>query len=170
MHDALFVRRLEGFGDLPGNPQRFVHRQTSCCRDATGEGLPFDELQHECAIAVRVFDAVDRADMRVIDRRQHARLSLEPRAPLRIVEEGSGQNLDRHVASEFRIPGAIDLSHAPGTELLDDLVMSDLHTCYVPGARCRVLTCRRARCHVRRAHVPVPRFIPSVNGMLASAA
>ncbi len=128
MHDALFVRRLEGFGDLPGDPQRFVDRQTSCCRDATGEGLPFDELQHECAIAVCVFDAVDRADMRVIDRRQ-TRASRSNRARRSgLSRKATGQNLDRHVTSEFRITSAIDLSHAPGTELLDDLVMRDFHT------------------------------------------
>ena len=37
--------------------------------------------------AVGVFEAVDRADVRMIERRQHARLALEPRQPIGIARE-----------------------------------------------------------------------------------
>ena len=68
------------------------------------------------------FNAVDRGDMWVIQRCQDTRLTLEPREPLRIDGKDDGQDLDRHLASELRIPGAIDLAHPPGTQFRDDVV------------------------------------------------
>ena len=48
------------------------------------ERLTFDELQHQGALAVSVFDwtvldAVDRGDVRMIQGGKHARLAVEPR-------------------------------------------------------------------------------------------
>jgi hypothetical protein len=48
------------------------------------------------------FESVDGADVRVAERRQHARLSFEPRHARRIREDRFGKNLDRDVSTELR--------------------------------------------------------------------
>ena len=48
--------------------------------------------------------------------------ALEPGQPLRVSCEGVGQHLDRHVAVERRIVGAVDLAHAARADLGGDLV------------------------------------------------
>ena len=56
-------------------------------RDAVGQRLALDQFQHQRADAVRLFEAVDRADVRMIERREHARFALEARQPIGIAGE-----------------------------------------------------------------------------------
>ncbi len=44
---------------------------------AIGERRPLDQLHHQRADAVRVFEAIDRSDMRMVQRGQDFRLPLE---------------------------------------------------------------------------------------------
>ena len=55
-------------------------------------------------------------DVRVIQRREHLRLALEPREPVRIGRERLGQHLDRDVAVQPRVARAIDLAHPAGAD------------------------------------------------------
>ena len=43
---------------------------------------------------------------------EHLRFPLEPGEPVRISREGVGEDLQRDVAAELRVGGAIDLAHA----------------------------------------------------------
>ena len=70
-------------------------------------------------------DAVDVGDIRMIQRRQRLRFTLESREPLGVVGEGVGQDLERDVALQPGVGRAIDLAHAPGTERGDDLIKAD---------------------------------------------
>ena len=45
--------------------------------------------------------------------------------PLRIGDEDVRQDLDRDVAIELRIAGAIDLAHSAGAERAEDLVRTE---------------------------------------------
>ena len=47
-----------------------------------GQGLPFDELEDEPAQITRILDAVNRGDVRMIQRGERSRLSLESREPI----------------------------------------------------------------------------------------
>ena len=101
-----------------------VDRQAGCVGaggarggcDSLGERLAFDQLQHETAHAVRLFEAVDRADVRMIQRREHPRLALEARAPFRVGRERRRQDLDRDLAPELVVVRAVHLAHAAGAE------------------------------------------------------
>ena len=53
---------------------------------------------------------------------QELRLALEAREALRVRGEGRGQDLDRDLALELRVGGAVDLAHAALAELGGDLV------------------------------------------------
>src|SRR5215467_12845118 len=61
-------------------------------------------------------------DVRMIERRKEARLTLEARAPAGVVAERRRQDFDRDVAAKRRVASAIDLAHAARTDVPLDLV------------------------------------------------
>src|SRR3990172_8384532 len=50
------------------------------------------------------------------------RFSLEPSKPLFVLGEFLGKNLDGDIASELRVPSAVDFAHGPGSEWSDNRV------------------------------------------------
>ena len=58
----------------------------------------------------------------MIECRENLRFSSEPRQTLGIEREGVGKHLQRDVAAEIRIAGAVDLAHAACTEQGQHLV------------------------------------------------
>ena len=61
----------------------------------------------------------------MIERRQHLRFAREAREAIRIVSDSRQQHLDRDVAIQLRIAGAIHLAHASGAEGGEDFVRTD---------------------------------------------
>ena len=112
MNDALLVRGFERLGNLPRDRQRVVERNRSlerCARRASA----VDELHARArCMPSRFLEAVDRGDVRMIQRREHLRFALEPREPIRIGRERLRQDLERDVAIQPRVAGAIHLAHA----------------------------------------------------------
>ena len=112
MDDALGVRGRERFRDLAGDAHGLADRQRSLARSdrpasrrrrapAPGRG------RHPLPRCRRW-----RSDVRMIERGQGARLAAEPRQPIGILRAERRQDLDRDVASELRVAGAIHLAHA----------------------------------------------------------
>ena len=116
--DPLLVCGFEGFRDLPRDRQRIVDGNRPL-RDAIGERGPLDQLQHERLDAVRFFKAVDRGDVRMVERREHLRLALEAREPIGIAREELGKDLQRDITIELRVTRTIDLAHAACAECRD---------------------------------------------------
>ena len=115
MDDAAIVRRLERLGDLASSRDDLVDRQRTG-RQALRERRPLDQFEHERGDVAAFLDAVDRADVRVIQRGERSRLLLEPRAAVRVVRDRIGQHLDRDRTSQPGIVRAINLSHPAGAE------------------------------------------------------
>ena len=109
MNDPLLVRRLERVRDLTRKRECLSERNRPV-GDALRERRALNELQHERAGAVRFFEAVDRRDVRMIQRREQMGLALEAREPLGIGGKQLGQDLDGDVAPELRVARAIDLA------------------------------------------------------------
>ena len=59
------------------------------------------------------------------ERRDDAGFALEARKRLRVVGETLGKNLDRDVALQPRVPGAIHLAHSAGAERREHLIGSE---------------------------------------------
>jgi hypothetical protein len=72
-------------------------------------------------IRARAFDAVTPVDQRG----KQMRFPLEPREPLRIVDERLGQNFERDIAPELRVFGTIDLAHPADAEWREDFVRTE---------------------------------------------
>jgi hypothetical protein len=100
------VRGFERVGNLAGDAERFVERHRAFGR------LALDILHHQVIRA----NVVERVDIRMIQRRDQARLALEAFAKAR------GGNFDRHIAPEPRIVGAIHFAHSALADQREDLV------------------------------------------------
>ena len=124
MDDSLLMGRFEGFGDLLGNRQCLVERDRPL-RDAVRQGWPLDQLQDQRPDAIRLLQAVDGADVRMVQRGQHLGFPLEPRQPIGVGRERLGQHLQRHVAIELGVAGLIHLPHPAFADLGGDLVASN---------------------------------------------
>ena len=113
MNHAGFVRRLQCLRDLLGDGEGLVHRDRPL-RDPVGERGTFDQLEHERtgAVSLVFFSAVDLRDVRVVEAREDLRFPLEPGQPIGVGSEGVGEDLQRDIAAQLRVGGAIDLAHA----------------------------------------------------------
>ena len=71
-------------------------------------------------------------DVWMVQRGQDFGLASEPGEPFGIIGQGSRQHLDRDLAFQVRVRGAIDLAHAACAEQGDDLVGAEART----GSEC----------------------------------
>ena len=94
-------------------------------RDPFRQRVAFNQLENQRARIAAFFQTVDRRDVRVIERGEELRFAMQPREPLGIGGEQLRQHLQRDVATELRIAGAIHLSHAAGAEGGLDLVWTE---------------------------------------------
>jgi hypothetical protein len=67
-------------------------------------------------------DVEQRADVRVGEGGDGARLALESRATLRVGTQFGGQELQRNRAAQARVPRLVDLTHASGAYQSEDFV------------------------------------------------
>ena len=103
------------FGDLTRDAQRFLDRYRAS-RCSIRERRTLDEFEDQGSNAIDFFEAVDRADVRMIQRREHARFALEAGEPFQVGCERRWQDLDRDVAPEPGVARAIDFAHATGAD------------------------------------------------------
>src|SRR5207244_4489266 len=93
--------------------------------DALIQGLAFDKLHHQKLPPADDFQPMDCGDIRMIQRCQQPRFTLEARDPIRIARECFGQDLDRYTSAQLRIGGLVDVTHAAGSNMTLDFVMRD---------------------------------------------
>ena len=122
MDDAAPVCGREGIGDL----------SAQFCRRAPGErttgqhrpeALTLEQLHDRDRLPFHLRQLVDRQNAGMRQGSYGAGLVLEPRAHRGIAGEVVGEHLDGHVAAEPGIVRAIHVTHAAGTQRLDDFVL-----------------------------------------------
>ena len=124
MDDAGFVRGVERIGNLARVAKRLVDANGPT-RDPIGERLAVDELENQRRRAGVIVDAVNRRDIGMIERREHARLTLEAHQAVGVGGDRRRDDLDRDVAAQPRVARAIDLAHPAGTDQRDDVMAAD---------------------------------------------
>jgi hypothetical protein len=102
----------------------FVERN-GAAGEPLGERRSFHQFEHQRAAGVDRFHGVDRGDVRMVERGEHAGFAFEAREPVRIAEERGGQHLDRDLAPEMRVAGAVHLAHASGAQQAQDRVRTE---------------------------------------------
>jgi len=71
-NNSFFVRALKPLGYLPTNAESFVDRQRAFAQPLR-QRFAFDKLHNDEAFAFRLFEAIDRRDIGMIERRQKLR-------------------------------------------------------------------------------------------------
>jgi hypothetical protein len=127
MHDAaLAPHRARRQSDAR---YRVSHRPAAWpINQAIRQRAALDELENERAYPVALFDAVDRGDAGMIERRKDFGFAIEARETLRVARERLRQNLERNVAIQPGVARPINLTHAAGAKGLDDFVHTKTQT------------------------------------------
>ena len=92
-------------------------------RDSLCQILAFDEFHHEGTNPAGLFEAVDVRDIGMVERSERLRLAREPRQAIGVARERVREDLQRDVAIELRVAGAVDLSHAAFADQRGDFVV-----------------------------------------------
>ncbi len=124
--EALPVRRVERGGDLAEDVQRRHGLEPLRLLEPRLQVDTLDVAHDDEQDAVGFSGFVDRDDVRVIDRRRKMGLAFEPLAEAGVVCELRRQDLERHVALETRLNGAVDDAHAAPTDQPLDPVAGEL--------------------------------------------
>ena len=93
--------------------------------DAVGERRSLHQLQHERGRGALVLDAVDGADVRMVERGQHARFALESREASGSDVKARGRILIATSRPSLRVARAVDLAHAARTERRHHVVLAE---------------------------------------------
>ena len=99
MDDALGVRGLERIRDLNSQIEHFWEPEGMAIRQPLPQRLAFEQLHGQQRLTVGVVDLVDRADVRVVQRRGGARLALEALECEMVARELRRQELQRNVTA-----------------------------------------------------------------------
>ena len=139
MDHAAFMGRLQRFGHLFADRERVLHGHRSDLQ-SFGEGITLDQFHNQKVYGLarrgllprrlrgrrRRDDVrlkpVDRRDVGMVQRCEYLRLSLKPGHPLRITRKKIRQHLDRHLAIQARVAGAIDLPHPARPDGSENLI------------------------------------------------
>jgi hypothetical protein len=111
MDDALLVRGLERLRDLARDRDRLVLRNRPL-RDAIGQRRSFDQLEDQYRLAIELLETMDRGDVGMAERRDDLRFTREAGEAIG-VDQMIGKDLQRDVAPELRVAGAIDSPMPP---------------------------------------------------------
>jgi len=125
VNDAALVCRIERGGDLDRDLEHLGQTQRTLL-ETLAQRLALEVFHDEVVDAVVVTDVVQRADVRVVEPRDGLGLALHTLAQRGFLREVRRQNLDRHVAVEPRVAGAVNFAHAPGAEGFHDDVWAEL--------------------------------------------
>ena len=126
MNHTLAMGAIERVGDLDAGADELARRQRPAT-EARGQRLALEEFHDQIVHIPFAADIEERADVRVIETGDRARLLFEPRARVDLPRRRRRQDLQSDAAVETRVAGAIDLTHAAGADPLDDFVRSEPH-------------------------------------------
>ena len=108
----------QGAGDLRGDPGGLARRERPVPAHDRGQVLPVDELHDDERAVLVLAEVVDGHDVGMVERGGGERLLAEARAEVRIATVLGAEDLDRDVAIELGVVGAVDAGHAPLPEEL----------------------------------------------------
>jgi hypothetical protein len=124
VHDSRSMRVIQSVGYLDAVAQHLLGRKPAPGNHLT-ECAARDVLHRDEVLPLGLADFVDGADVGVVDGGGRARLLQQLVPRLGIVGESPTEELDGDRPLQLSVEGAIDLTHAAGTDLLDDRVVSE---------------------------------------------
>ena len=139
MHDARAMRAVERVADASRDLHRLRCNEGARACEPRRHSLTVEIFENQEADRVtrsgwrlgtggyrRFTDVVQRADVRMIQRRDGTRFTVEAVAQLRIGRELRRQNFDRDGAIEARVARPIDFAHAARANERDNFIDAKL--------------------------------------------
>jgi hypothetical protein len=151
MNDFPVVRAREAFGDLASVVHGFFQTKRTML-EVFSQGPSFHVLHHGDAVVPDVEKVVDGHDVRVRERREHLRFSLEAGENVRI--RLPAQDFQCDPPMERGIPGTIDMRHPSPSDLPQNLVFAEKATALERGNRGQ-----SERCGWSQGHSIPPRHV-----------
>ena len=127
MHDPLLVRFLQSLRDLTGDRGGLAFGEGPV-GDHLGHRPAGDVLHHEEVQVVLAVEIEDGRDVRMVELGERQGLAPETLARRFARERAGGQHLQRHVAPQALVAGAVHNAHASRADNLDDAVMGQRST------------------------------------------
>ena len=126
------MRRLEGVAQLIDHRHGLGGRERAVLEDR-GQAPAAHQTRHEVGRVRLAPVVVQRDDVRMLQRRDHLRLGLEAADEGRVVGEVGTDDLDRHLATDSGLIGAVGRARGTVADLLPQLVSTHRR----PGLRHR---------------------------------
>ena len=127
VHDAVTMRLRQRIRHLHPGAKRLFERVRPALQPLR-KSLPLQVLHDEIVGLAIAAHVVKNADVRVVERRDRARLALEALPQLGTGRQVLGKHLHGHGALETGVPRFVDFSHPARGDGSDDLVGSELTT------------------------------------------
>ena len=124
VRDAVTVGNRECIDQRDDHVEERVEGELTLCEHLL-ERLSLDQLHRQEVDAVDLVDGVDRDDVRMIQAGQGPGFAPEARKPVGIGHKRLGEDLQRNLAVELRIAGAIHLPHAALADLRGDFIRAE---------------------------------------------
>ena len=121
MDDALLVGGGQTASDLIAVVHRLAQGKPALGQERP-QGRAVEKLGDEVGRLLVSADVEEGEEVRMVQRARGACFALEALQAVAVVGERRGQQLDRHLAAEAGVAGAIHLAHAPGPERAENLV------------------------------------------------
>ena len=125
VHHALAMRFVQRLGELDADAERLFERERAFFQ-SLGKRLALEQLHDDEVDTVLATDVVERADVRMVQARDRARLLLEALLELGVIGKMRRQHLDGDGAIEPCVPGFVDLAHTAGADGREDLERTEL--------------------------------------------
>ena len=122
MHDAPRVRRIKRIGDLDREIEQPVDRK-GFASDLLLQCPPLEQLEHEERTTVVIADFVDRADVRVIERRGGACFAEESVDRCAIGLVLGGEQLQGDLSAQDEVFSDVDVAHPAASQLVEHAIM-----------------------------------------------
>jgi hypothetical protein len=121
MHDAARVRGRDAIGNREHDLQRLSRRERRAV-EARAQRFSLQQFRDGVMDAVLAAEIEDGQDVRMRQRRDRTRLAIKTIERNLVLLEMRRQHLDRNIAMQPRILGAINLTHPTDRDQVEDRV------------------------------------------------
>ncbi len=115
------MRRGQALGDRERILRRAPERERAT-RQPVSKRFPFEKLGDRENDRAFLPEIVDREDVRMRQRRDGTRLALETGERVGVLGKTRGKDLDRDLAAEPRVVGAVHFSHSARADRREDFI------------------------------------------------
>jgi hypothetical protein len=115
---------VERIGKVDRQRQDLVYRRAAGDQ-SVAQGLACEPFHDDERLAVVLGDLMDRTDVRMVERRGGPRLAPETLHGVRVARHPARQELQRDLAAERKVLGAVDHAHPPAAEACLETVVTD---------------------------------------------